>query len=490
MFCNYTIVAILLISETMSLLIRQWNIVILVTVLTLFDVIYGQNCTDSLCYVKPGAKSFAQQVIEAGKKYSNYSFTILAYAGNYNATSENFKNFFNFINVTIKKHPDNTMPVHIMCPSISFGPSDRNGIGFEYSANIEISGLHFMRCGINSAGLYFLRVINLIIHDSTFHHNSDNGILIVAGNNVSIFNCSFYKNIGLQPDHLSDLIINDALRIRGIGLGLFFKDQNNVSVTVKDCNFTNNIAYKTANYDPSVETRPYGFIPFGNGGGIYLKLNRVNHSNISILNSIFYNNTAIHQGGAIVMIPLNSSDNVLNIFGCKFVGNKVLGFLLATFNVTVNDTRASVIDNFINEVNKNFSIATLIFDTLRSLDFDKLRPSGGSGGAIAVSLFGSVDRNVLHVSDSQFIDNVAFLAGAINFIVRDLLSEVEGGVDSNQAFFTKYVNVTLYIDMCGLIIIVSATREIMCQQMCTCIIYLFSLSQPLASCMCKTINTM
>ena len=433
-------------QKTMDVLIQQWNIVILVTVVTLFDVIYGQNCTDNVCYVKPGAKSFAQQVIEAGKNNSNDSFTILAYGGNYNATNKNFTKFFNFTNVIIKKHPDNTMQVNIMCPGISLSPRDRNGISFQYTMNIEISGLHFMGCGINTAGLFFLRTLNLIIHDSTFHHNTDNGILIVAGNNISVINCSFYSNIGLQPDRLSDLIINDALRIRGVGLGLFFKDQNNISVIVKDCNFTNNIAYKTANYDPSIETRPYGFIPFGNGGGIYLKLNKVNHSNINILNSKFHNNTAIHQGGAIVMIPLNSSDNVLNIFGCKFVENKVLGFLLASSNVTINDTRASVIDNFIDEVNKNFSITKLNLDTLRSLNFDNLRPSGGSGGAIAVSLFGSVDHNVLRVSDSQFIENAAFVAGAIDFIVRDLLSEVEGGVDSNQAFITKYVNnICMYI---------------------------------------------
>ena len=427
----------------MYMFIKHWNIATLILILT--DVVSTLNCTDNTCYVMPGAKSFAEQVIEASKKYSKRSFIILAYAGNYNATNGNSMNFFNFKNVTIKKHPENTMPVNIRCPKITFDSGHNNGIGFINSVNIEISDLHFMSCGIATAGLFFQGTVNVIIHDSTFHHNADNGILIVFGNNITIINCSFYSNIGLQPDQLSDLIINDFLRIRGVGLGLFFENQNNVSVTITGCNFTNNIAYKAPDYDPTMESRPYGFIPFGNGGAIYLKLNQVNHSYINVSNSSFYNNTAIHQGGAIVMIPLNAANNTLNIFGCKFVGNKVLGFLLRSFNITVNDTEATVIDSFISQVNRNFSFAKLNADSLRNLDFDKLKPTAGSGGAIAVSLFGSVDHNVLRVSESCFTENAAFLAGAIDFIVRDLLSEVDNGIDSNQAFLTKYVNIIMFV---------------------------------------------
>ena len=418
----------------MNVLIKQWNI-IYILILALFDVTCALNCTSNVCYVKSGTKSFAEQVIEVGSKYSNRSFTILAYAGDYNATNGNLMNFLNFTNVAIKKHPDNTMPVNILCPEIT--SSDHNGIGFENSKNIDIISINFMGCGTVTSGLFFFNTFNVTIRDSTFHHNTDNGIQIIFGNNFSMVNCSFYSNIGLQPDRLSDLIINDVIRTRGVGLGLFFEDQNNISVTVKDCNFTNNIAYKPPDYNTTIETRPYGFIPFGNGGGIYLKLNRVNGSFINILNTSFYNNTAIHQGGALVMIPINSTDNILNVFGCKFVGNKVLGVLLRSLSVTVNSI--SFIDTFIDLINQFFSITNLNSDTLRNVDFSRLTQSGGSGGAIAISLFGSVERNMLHVNHSHFIENAAFLAGAINFVVRDLLSEIENGIDSNQAFINKYV---------------------------------------------------
>ena len=431
----------------MQLFIKHWNIGIII--LTLFKVICALNCTDNdnTCYVKPGAKSFAEQVIEAGKKYSNMSFTILVYAGNYNATNGHLMNFVNFTKVAIKKHPDSTMPVNIMCPGFtSLDDEDHiNGVGFDKSMDIEISGINFMSCGSITSGLYFRRTFNLVVRDSVFHHNVDNGIQLFFGNNITIINCSFYSNIGVQPDVLSDLIISNVIRLRGVGLGLFFEDQNNISVTIKSCNFTNNIAYKAPDYDPTMESRPFGFIPFGIGGAIYLKLNRVNHSHINVSNSSFYNNTAIHQGGAIVMIPVNAANNTLNIFGCKFVGNKVLGFLLKFFNVIVNGTEVPIIDDFINQVNEKFSIANLNKNNLKNLTFDSLRPSGGSGGAIAVSLFGSVDHNVLRVSDSHFIENEALVAGAIDFIVRDLLSEVEDGVDSNQAIINKCIIIFSYV---------------------------------------------
>ena len=424
------------------MLISHWNVVVLI--LTLFDVTCAQTCTGNMCFVKPGAKSFAEQVIQAGMKFSNRSFNILAYAGNYNATNGNFMNFINFAHVVIKRHPDNTMPVNIMCPGMGYNVDleHTDGVGFENSTDIEISGLNFMRCGAAaSAGLYFRNSFNIIIHDSVFHHNTDNGIKFLFGNNLSVINSSFYSNIGLQPDNFTDLITDGNIQLRGVGLGLFFEDQNNISVRIEGCNFTNNIAYKAADYNSSAETRSYNFIPFGNGGGIYLKLNRANHSNINILNSNFSNNTAIHQGGAVVMIPVNSVSNTINIFGCNFVGNKVLGFVLRSLNVTVT---ASMLDNFIDLVNHDFSITKLNKDNLKNLNFNNFRPSGGSGGAIAVTLFGSVRHNILRVSDSCFIENGALVVGTIDFIVRDLLSELEDGMDSNQAYISKYVRFCIY----------------------------------------------
>ena len=411
--------------------LKQWNAIIVLV--TLFKLIFMFNCSDqSVCSVEPESISFTEQIIEIGQNYCNKSFTILLYAGNY-TTNNSIMNFINFTNVTMKRHPNNTKPVNIMCPE--FTNDTHNGIGFEHSTDIEISGLNFMKCGPITSGLYLRYTKNIIITNSSFHHNSDNGIQIVYGNNITITDCDFSFNIGMQPDNISDLITIDTYT-RGARLGLVFRNQSNISVTISGCNFINNVAYKDENYNSSAEKRPYGFIPLGNGGGIYLNLRRVQNSSTSVSNCTFHNNIGIHQGGAVVMITLNSSDNILNISECRFTLNKVLGYSLISLNDAIKESVDSI-NNFIDKINKNFSNES---DLLQNIPFGTLRSSGGFGGAIAVSLFGSVERNVLNVSNSWFKRNVAFSAGAIGFVVRDLLANVQNGIDSNQAFIHKYVS--------------------------------------------------
>ena len=425
------------------MVLKQWNTIIVLV--TLFKLSFTFNCNQSICSVEPESKSFTEQIIEIGKHYSNNSFTILVHAGNY-TTNNSIMNFINFTNVTMKRHPNNnTIPVNIMCPE--FTTTTHNGIGFEHSTDIEISGLNFMKCGPITSGLYFRYTKNIIVTNSSFHHNSDNGIQIVYGHNISIMDCNFYSNIGLQPDNISDLITIDTYT-RGAGLGLVFRNQSNVSVTVSGCSFTNNVAYKDEHYNSSAEKRPYGFIPLGNGGGIYLNLRRVQYSYTSVSNCTFHNNIGIHQGGAVVMITLNSRDNILNICGCSFIFNKVLGYFLISLNDTINESIDSI-NNFIDKISKNYSSDTFEFDLLQNPPFDTLRSSGGFGGAIAVSLFGSVERNVLNVRNSYFKGNVAFSAGAIGFVVRDLLANVGNGIDSNQAFIHKYANYRIMQIVCS-----------------------------------------
>ena len=407
----------------------------LIIFIALFSGLNALHCFDqSYCFVEPGARSFAEQIIEVANNNSNNSFTIIVYGGNYNATNGSTMNFTNFRNVTIKNY--DATPVNIICPNFTTGTL-YNGVAFQHSTEIVISGLNFMRCGIVTAGLYFLNGTDVLIKDSTFHHNTDCGLRIVFGNNISVVDCYFYYNVGMQPDSFSQLIINDPSKIRGVGIGLFFENQNVTNVWVKGCNFTNNIAYKTADYNSSNETRSYSFIPFGSGGGVYLKLTNTKNSYVSISNCGFYNNTVIHQGGAIVMLPVNAINNTLDIFGSEFVGNKVLGYLLRSHNDTVN---GSNVEDFVDKVNNDFSVM-LQSHSISNQTFNTLTLSGGSGGAIAVSLFGRVEHNTLHIRNSNFSDNIAFTVGGIGFIVRDDSSDVENGVNSNRALIQKYVSV-------------------------------------------------
>ena len=412
-------------------------------VFAMFNILCGLRCIDqSNCFVKPGAKSFAEQIIEAASNNSNSSFTVTVFGGNYNATNGNAMNFLNFKNVTIKRY--DATPVNVICPDFTSGTT-YNGIGFQHSTRIVISGLNFMKCGIVTAGLYFLNSTDVLINDSTFHHNTDCGLRVVLGNNINITNCYFYYNVGMQPDNFSQLIINDPSKVRGVSIGLFFENQNTTNVWIKGCNFTNNIAYKTADYNQSNEIRSYSFIPFGSGGGVYLKLNSVNNSYISISNCGFYNNTVIHQGGAIAMLPVNSINNTLDIFESTFVGNKALGYLLRSRNDTVDRTN---VDDFVNKINQDFSLvfnpdsidqlnSNQITDSIDQLNSNQITLTGGSGGAIAVSFFGRVEHNMLHVRNSNFSDNIAFIVGGVGFNVHGALSNVENGVNSNHALIKK-----------------------------------------------------
>ena len=413
------------------------NLILVIS--TVLDVSSALECiTSSECIVRPGEKSFAEQVIEVAIDKFNSSFTILVFPGDYNATKANTSvmNFIGFKHVVIKKHRNNGT-VNIMCREIT--DTVFNGIGFEHSMNLTVSGLSFGRCGTITAGLFFFRTNNVDISECSFHHNTDNGIQILYGSHYTIVNCYFYLNVGLQPDNPSDLITDKLANIttRGVGLGLFVEDQRNVEITIANCTFSSNIAYKTADYDPSSDSRPYGFIPFGNGGAIYLRMNNVKNSHVSVSSCQFYNNTAIHQGGAIVMLFVDSINNTLDISGCEFIGNKALGGPLRSRSDTVSGTN---VDDFANTINTEFSVTEFISESLSGSTITDLTLSGGFGGAIAVGVYDASAHNKLFVKDSHFQSNIAVYAcGAIGFVVRDSLSDVQDGVDSNQATIDKYV---------------------------------------------------
>ena len=403
---------------------------------TVLGVSFALECiTDSECVVRPGELSFAQQVFDIATNKSNSCFTILAYPGEYNATNTGSTiNFEDFKNVIIKRYGNDGF-ANIKCQEVT--DTMYNGIGFENSTNITILGLSFSRCGPITSGLFFFNSNNVFISDCSFHHNTDNGLLILYGNNFTIVNCYFYLNVALQPSKPSDLII-DRITFRftrGAGLAVSLEDQCNIKITITNCTFHNNIAYKTVDYDPSNDSRPYGFIPFGNGGAIYLRMNNVNNSQVYVSNCRFYNNTAIHQGGAIVMLFVDSNNNILDISGCEFVGNKTLGGPLRSSNNIVNGTD---VDEFVNNINTNFSMTNFITESLSGTSLIDLLPSGGWGGAIAMSLYGLSTHNKWILKNSYFSSNVAIIAcGAVGLVVRSSLSNERDGVDANQVTIKK-----------------------------------------------------
>ena len=135
------------------------------------QVVWPLNCTDRVCCIAPENRSFIEQVIEVSQYYNNSDFTILMHSGNYTTTNNTFTNFHNLRHVVIQKYPDETDPVNIMCPGVSHRIP--NGVGFDNSEDILISGLNFLRCGPITFGLYFNKTSDLVIVNSSSHHNTD-----------------------------------------------------------------------------------------------------------------------------------------------------------------------------------------------------------------------------------------------------------------------------------------------------------------------------
>ena len=134
------------------------------------------------------------------------------------------------------------------------------------------------------------------------------------------------------------------------------------------------------------------------------------------------------------MLPVNSNNTTLDISQCRFNENRALGISLSSLNDTVD---ISNMDNFINKINTEFSVSLIDTQSLTNLTFSALRSTGGFGGAISVSLFGTVEFNKLCIRDSHFSKNTAYAAGAVGFVVRDPLSKVKNGIDSNEVFIEK-----------------------------------------------------
>lgn len=396
----------------------------------LLNTSYILTVANNYGVVRPEGKSFAEQVIDIANQYNNNSITIFVKPGSYDSTNGSHLNFINFTNIIITKDPNDSGTVDIICPPENLTLAPFNAIGFNKGYNISISKLSFSRCGPRSAGIHISGVTNLEIFDSTFHHNTDNGLQMVSCNNIVVRNCYFHSSVGLQPDVNSNLfstIIFDPSG--GVGIGAYFRDQVNVRISVDNCTFENNIAYKRPNYNPDTEGRPYGFIPFGNGGGVYLQFNQVTNLSASISNTKFYNNSAIHQGGAIAMISLDSVNCLVDVFRCEFIGNRALGNFLRSRSETIIDFDT---DSFIQKIDQVF---TTIIDSITEFPLS----GGGIGSGISASLYGSSEFNELRVRNSKFADNWAVISGAIVLLIRSSLTMVENGVNTNNAIIKKYV---------------------------------------------------
>ena len=103
--------------------------------------------------------------------------------------------------------------------------------------------------------------------------------------NISILNCSFIRNRAEPPSQnvksTSQLFVRKIFVGRGGGVGIFIRNNNTVSVIVRDSDFEGNFATS-----------------FGGGMYAFMEGNVSNHS-ISVTRSNFINNTSDGPGGGL-----------------------------------------------------------------------------------------------------------------------------------------------------------------------------------------------
>ena len=315
---------------------------------------------------------------------------------------------------------------------------DHNGLGFISSTGISIIGLTFTKCGKKTFGSYFEDTNNLNVVNSVFRGNQNNGLGIRSGTNVSIVNCTFEENVGLQKDSVEFLIQYKSNVYGGSSLGINLRGTNGANITVKNCTFKNNVALKSLLHHKD-DSRPYNYIPYGTGGGIYINLNSVTNVTIRIANCTFYNNTALHQGGGIVAFMTASRDTRMEVVGCHFIENKAIGYPLFKL---VTENNLSNYSELIKEINSNYSIQAFNVSIRKALlnvsSQKKLETAGGIGGALIVNFFRDCEHNKIVIKNSTFQKNLALAIAGVGIFMRDAMFGLQSGINSNRAWIYKY----------------------------------------------------
>ena len=415
----------------------QWTICIILLAELLAVTMACPN--DTCAVISSNNASIATQVINKlkAKRQNNDSFTFYIQPGTYNSTNGIQTNFYYFSNITLK-NPKLSDKVVIQCPFFtSPDVMDHNGLGFINSTNISIIGLTFTKCGKKTFGLYFKNISNLNVVDSIFRGNRNNGLGLHSGTNVSIVNCTFEENVGLQKDSAEFLIQHMSNVYGGSSLGIYLRGTDGANITVKNCTFKNNVALKSVLRCEN-DSRPYSYIPYGTGGGIYINLNNVTNVTIRIVNCTFSNNTALHQGGGIVAFITACRDTRMEVVDCHFIENKAIGYPLHNL---VNKNNFSNYSKLIKEINSNCSIQTFNVSMREATLNVSSRPwetAGGVGGAVIVNFFRDCEYNKIVIKNSTFQKNLALAIAGVGIYMHDAMSDLHSGVNSNRAWIYKY----------------------------------------------------
>ena len=276
--------------------------------------------------------------------------------------------------------------------------------------------------------------------DSKFRSNRNNGVGISSGRGISVFNCTFENNVGLQNDSRRYLVQNMSNVFGGPSLGISIQNTNNTSVVVEDCIFRGNVALKTV-LQNETDNRIYNSIPFGNGGGICIRLNGAVNVTVTIKNCTFDGNIALHQGGAIAAFVIASRYNRVEIVHCHFIENKAIGYPL----YKQIDNGITDCDNFTNEIKNNFTKKNFIIsikEALSRISTERIQETGGFGGALIINIFRECEYNRILIN-STFERNLAMGSAGVGIFMWEALPNT--GLNTGSSINSNIVHIRGYV---------------------------------------------
>ena len=214
-----------------------------------------------------------------------------------------------------------------------------------------------------------------------YRNNVGSPLQIRFSTNITLEDTIFQDNHNLfppVPDNNSTNITVYGTIITGGGITYYSNDTAELQIV--NCTFRNN----SANINDENNTRPVLLKTYGHGGAIIVQLSSSNDSNIVIRDTIFDNNVAQIDGGAIYFsFSEMATDNSVVLENINFINN--------------------IVDE-------------------------------ASGGAVSVNSFGIFYSTIVTVTNCNFTNNTANAGGAFSAVLYD--SDEKSATFQNSISFT------------------------------------------------------
>lgn len=212
-----------------------------------------------------------------------------------------------------------------------------------------------------------------------FRNNPSSAVHLYQAHSVAFRDCQFVSNTftagtNTFVPHCYTEKQDDVFFLNNhpaAGAISIYSYKHTLKLLISNCTFVGNFARN--NTDTNL---PRALLSFGNGGAMFMRFFESSNSQVCIINTVFANNTAQVNGGAIQLSSaVNSINNLITIYNTSFMNNKCI------------------------------------------LDIC-------SGGAISIDYFQNSTLNVLQFINSRFHNNYASTGGAL-FLLTSVASTEE-----------------------------------------------------------------